>query len=155
MITARSTRWPLIHSLAVAALLPLACSSTLPSIPADGLIPLGVWGGDNGGLIVGDTSMHLHVGCTFGDVSGRVTVDRSGRFDVPGSYMLRAYPVSIGPTVPARFVGQLDGSMITVTAQVDDTVAHQPVTVGPVTLFLGTDPRLGPCPICRRPVRTH
>ena len=109
---------------------------------------------DLGRLIVGDTALHLHIGCTFGDVSGRVAVDANGRFDVQGSYMLRAYPVSVGPAVPARFVGRVEGSDLTVTVTVDDTVEHKSVVRGPVKVHLGDDPRLGPCPICRRPVHT-
>jgi hypothetical protein len=144
-----------IIAFAIAATTTLACSTTATTrVPSDGLIPLGTWGGDSGGLIVGDTAMHLHVGCTYGDASGRVTVDRNGRFDIAGSYMLRAYPITIGPAVPARFTGQLDGETITITATVDDTVTHTTVVRGPVTVMLGVDPRLGPCPICRRPVVT-
>ena len=60
----------------------------------------------------------------------------------------------IGPTVPARFVGHLNGSTATVTVTVNDTVQHQTVVRGPVVVKLGTDPRLGPCPICRRPIVT-
>jgi hypothetical protein len=137
-----------------AAVATLACAAALPVVPADHRLPLGTFGGDSGGMIVGDTAMHLHVACTFGDVSGRVTVDASGRFDVAGSYMLRAYPITVGPSVPARFTGQIDGDRITVTATVDDTVEHRTVVRGPVTLTLGVDPKLGPCPICRRPVIT-
>ena len=133
-----------------------ACSSSgVSPLPADGKVPLGTWGGDNAGMIVGDTAMHLHVGCTFGDVSGRVPVDASGRFDVPGSYVLRAYPIMVGPSLPARFVGQLDGSVATVTVTVDDTVQHATVVKGPVIVQLGEAPRLGPCPICRRPDLTR
>ena len=147
-------REPLVYSI-ITSLLLLACSATAPRLPTDGLIAIGTWGGDGGGLIVGDSSAHLHVGCTYGDVSGRISVNSSGRFDVPGSYMLRAYPVARGPTVPARFVGRVDGATITVTALVDDTVTHQKTSRGPVTLTFGTEPRLGPCPICRRPLVTR
>ena len=133
-----------------------ACSSSAVNpVPADGKVPLGTWGGDNAGMIVGDTAMHLHIGCTFGDVSGRVAVDANGSFDVPGSYVLRAYPVMVGPSLPARFVGRLDGSVATVTVTVNDTVQHATVVKGPVIVLLGEQPRLGPCPICRRPVLTH
>jgi hypothetical protein len=134
----------------------LACTSsgtTLP--PSDGKVPLGTWGGDSAGFIVGDTSAHLHIGCTYGDISGRIAVGANGQFDVTGSYMLRAYPIAVGPTVPARFVGRLDGSTVTVTVTVNDTVQHATVTRGPVTVRLGDDPRLGPCPICRRPMTTR
>ena len=137
-------------SLLVSLLACGASSSTLPTF--DGNLPLGTWGGDSAGLIVGDTALHLHIACTYGDVSGRIAVDASGNFDVEGSYMLRAYPVAIGPAVPARFRGHLDGGTVTVTVTVDDTVMHQTVTRGPVVAKYGDAPRLGPCPICRRPV---
>ena len=137
-----------------AAVATLACAAALPVVPADHRLPLGTFGGDSGGLIVGDTAMHLHVGCTFGDVSGRVPVDADGRFDVAGRYTLRAYPITVGPEVPARFTGSIDGDRIVITATVDDTVEKRTVVRGPVSLRLGVDPRLGPCPICRRPVIT-
>ena len=69
--------------------------------------------------------------------------------------MLHAYPVAVGPSVPARFVGHLDGSTVSVTVTVDDTVQHQTVVLGPVIVIYGDEPRLGPCPICRRPVNSR
>jgi hypothetical protein len=147
----RRTARLLVALTAALVLLVGACAAGATSVPADHLIPLGTWGGDDGGLIVGDTSMHLHVGCTFGDVSGRVVVDVNGRFDVAGNYMLRAFPIAVGPPVPARFTGRIDGERLTITATVDDTVTHQTVVRGPVTLILGTEPRMIDCPICRRP----
>lgn len=143
-----------LSGLAVLIAALAACSSTSAVLPPDGLVPLGTWGGDSSGMIVSDTAMHLHIACTYGDVSGRISFDATGGFNVAGSYMLRAYPVTVGPTVPARFVGHLSGSTITVTAIVNDTTQHTTITRGPVTVTLGVDPRLGPCPICRRPVIT-
>jgi hypothetical protein len=138
---------------AVAALV-VGCSSSSRTLAvSDGALALGTWGGDSAGLIVGDTAMHLHIACTFGDVSGRVPVAASGQFDVRGSYLLRAYPVAVGPTMPAQFIGHLDGATLTVTVIVDDTVQHQTVIRGPVVVKYGDEPRLGPCPICRRPIR--
>jgi len=132
----------------------VACSSG-PSAPAfDGSIPLGTWGGDNSGMIVGDTAVHIHVGCTYGDVSGRVPVSADGKFDVQGRYTLRAYPIVVGPEMPARFVGQVTGIKAVVTVTVTDTVEHKTVVLGPVAVTYGVDPKMGPCPICRRPVRT-
>lgn len=131
-----------------------ACSSgTLP--PSDGKIALGMWGGDSAGMIVSDTAMHLHIACTSGDVSGRVPVNANGEFDVMGSYALRAYPIMVGPTLPARFVGRLAGDRVTLTVTVNDTVNHQTVVRGPVQVTFGDDPRLGVCPICRRPIVTR
>lgn len=103
-------------------------------------------------MIVSDTAMHLHIGCTYGDVSGRIPVTSNGTFDVPGSYMLHAYPVAVGPSVPARFTGRIDGATATISVTVDDTVTHKPVILGPVVVTFARDPRDMPCPICRRPI---
>ena len=124
----------------------VACSGVAPF---NGELAAGTWGGNGAGMIVSDTSMHLHVGCTYGDVSGHVTVV-NGQFDVQGSYMLRAYPIAVGPTVPARFTGTVVGKTATITVTVNDTVQHQTVTKGPVVVTQGETPQLGPCPICRR-----
>jgi hypothetical protein len=126
----------------------LGCSGAALS-PFNGELAEGTWGGDAAGMIVSDTSMHLHVGCTYGDVTGRVAVT-NGAFDVSGSYLLRAYPIAVGPTMPARFTGTVTGKVATITATVDDTVQHQTVVKGPVVVTLGVAPRLDPCPICRR-----
>ena len=135
-------------SLSAASVALFACSSSGIALPPfDGKLALGTWGGDNAGMLVSDMEMNLTVGCTYGDVSGRITVAVDGSFDVAGSYMLRAYPVAFGPTVPARFRGQLDGATATVTVTVDDTVQHKTVVEGPVTVKYGDQPRIGPCPI--------
>ena len=138
----------------LATSLVLACSSATTLGPTDGELPLGTWGGDSAGMIVSDTSMHLHVGCTFGDVSGRIQVGADGTFDVVGNYTLHAYPIAVGPTNPARFTGKVNGATATVTATINDTVEHATVVHGPVVVSLGVTPRLGPCPICARPVIT-
>ena len=140
----------------VAATAVAGCSaSSIDPQGLDGKLALGTWGGENAGMIVGDTAMHLHVGCTYGDVSGRIAVTSDGRFDVSGSYMLRAYPIAQGPAVPARFQGQTDGVTATVTVTVNDTVQHKVVVEGPVTVRFGDQPQMGPCPICRRPILTQ
>jgi len=139
-----------------AAVLAFACSSTsTPLPPNDGFIALGTWGGDTAAMIVGDTAMHLHIGCTFGDVSGRVPLDAQGHFDVSGSYMLRAFPIAVGPSVPARFTGRLDANVISVTATIDDTVQKKTVVLGPVKVTYLVEPKMRNCPICRRPIRTR
>jgi hypothetical protein len=154
-LTLRFIQRSIAGAVSVFALAAAGCSSSRTSAPpADGLLPLGNWGGEGAGLIVSDTAMHLHVGCTFGDASGRIPVSSSGDFDVAGSYMLHAYPIAVGPTVPARFTGRLDGSTVTVTATVNDTVAKKTVVMGPVTVVFGAEAKLGPCPICRRQIVT-
>jgi hypothetical protein len=145
-----------VIALGAACALVVSCSTSSVTLGvSDGVLALGTWGGDSSGLIVSDTAMHLHIACTYGDVSGRIPGAANGQVDVQGSYVLRAYPVAIGPSMPARFVGHLDGATLTMTVVVDDTVQHQTVTRGPVVVKLGDTPRLGPCPICRRPIVTQ
>ena len=112
---------------------------------------LGTWGGDNAGAIVTDTIAHIHIGCTFGDIKGRVPLDAQGRFVLDGTYVLRAYPVYVGPELPAQFSGVVSGNELTLAVAVNDTVQKKVVSLGPVTVKFGTDPRLGPCPICTVP----
>jgi len=144
---------PLLIGLVAA--LGVACSSSTNLPPYDGFVALGTWGGDTTGLIVSDTAMHLHIGCTFGDASGRIPLNGNGDFDVNGSYQLHAYPIAVGPVVPARFVGHLSGSKLTITVTVNDTVAHATVVKGPVVVRFGDAPQMGNCPICRRPIHTR
>lgn len=144
---------PIAASMIVIALMALAaCSSTTSLPPADGKLALGTWGSDSAGMIVSDVSVHVHIKCTFGDMPGRVVLSSSGEFDVTGTYLLRAYPIAIGPPLPARFVGRVSGAEATVTVTVNDTVQHQVVVLGPVSVRYDTQPKLWPCPICRRPI---
>src|SRR5436305_10277300 len=57
--------------------------------------------------------------------------------------------------MPARFVGRVDGATATVSVVVTDTTENTSVVLGPVVVTWGTDPRMGPCPICRRPIVTQ
>lgn len=121
------------------------------SPPRTDRIAKGTWGGDNAGLIVDDSIAHAHVGCTFGNFAGHAPLDTYGRFDVAGSYVLRAYPIQLGPALPARFAGTVAGNKLTMTVTVNDTVEKKVVVLGPVTLTYGKEPQMGPCPICRQP----
>jgi hypothetical protein len=135
----------------IAAVLSLsACNAGRPSIPAsDTELATGTWGGDNAGVIVLDSVSHVHVGCTYGDIKGRVRLDAAHRFAVAGSYLLRAYPIATGPSMPAEFAGAVDGTRLTLTVTVTDTIEHKVVVLGPVTVRLGENARMGPCPICQ------
>ena len=112
---------------------------------------VGTWGGENAGLIADDTSAHVHIACTFGNVPQGIEPGTGGQFDVPGSYLLRAYPVAVGPSLPARFQGVVTGKNLTLSVIVQDTVADTTVTLGPVRLYLGREPQMQMCPICRTP----
>ena len=126
-----------------------SCQGDDTVVPPGTELTVGTWGGENAGLIVQNGSAHAHIGCTLGDFPTPVQLDDEGRFHVPGTYMLRAYPVAVGPPLPASFSGVVRGSQLTLGVTVNDTVQGKLVTLGPVTLELGKDPRMGPCPICR------
>ncbi len=107
----------------------------------------GTWGGDNVGLIVNGTDVHIHIGCTLGDAVGPISPDANGRFVASGTYNVDAYPVDRGIIHPASFSGQITGQTMTLTVTLTDTGR----VLGPVTLVYGKEPRMGPCPICRVP----
>lgn len=129
----------------------VACHAAERVTSPGGELAIGTWGGPNAGMIVVDTLTHIHIGCTYGDIPRRVAVDANGHFAYDGNYMLHAYPVAVGPTVPAQFSGQLNGKILTIAVAVNDTVSHQVVSLGPVTVEFGKEPQLGPCPICLVP----
>jgi hypothetical protein len=114
-------------------------------------LSVGTWGGANAGAIVTDSITHVHIACTFGDIKGRIALDSAGRFTVNGTFVLRAYPVYVGPELPAQFSGVVEGKSLTLAVAVADTTNGTVVSLGPVTVKLGTDPQMGPCPICTVP----
>jgi hypothetical protein len=140
-----------IHGMAGVVLLLAACSAGDSTSTVDRSLAVGTWGGANAGVIVGDSVAHVHVGCTFGDFRVPVFLGFEGRFEVIGSYVLRAYPVQIGPSLPARFSGMVQNNKLNLTVIVEDTVEKKTVVKGPVTVYLGQQPQLDPCPICSSP----
>jgi hypothetical protein len=134
-------------TLILSALAIAACSAAT-STPFTDVV--GTWGGDNAGMIVTGTDVHVHIGCTLGDAVGPISPDATGRFQASGTYNVDAYPVNRGITHPATFTGQIVGETMTLTVSLTDTAR----VLGPVTLFYGKEPRMGPCPICRVPPGT-
>ncbi len=133
-----------------AMMLGTACQGS-PTGVQGGLLEKGTWGGNDAGVIITDSVTHVHIGCTYGDFPAAVPVDEQGRFRVAGRYLRRAYPVAMGPLLPAEFTGTINGSSLTYTVVVTDTVENEVVTLGPATVTLGKEPRMGPCPICHTP----
>lgn len=127
------------------------CRADEAMVASGSQLAIGTWGGEGAGIIATDTVTHVHVGCTLGDIPGRVTLGADGRFTVNGTYVLRAFPVFVGPTLPAQFSGVVVGRTLTFAVAVNDTVEKRVVSLGPVTVQLGAEPKLGPCPICRVP----
>lgn len=126
-----------------------AVSSAADSTPSDHL-SAGTWGAEGSGAIVGDSTMHIHVACTKGDFPTPKSLDAQGRFVVSGTYVLRAYPVQ-REDLPAQLSGAVSGNRFTFSIAVNDTVNRKPVVLGPITVSFGREPKMGPCPICRRP----
>lgn len=126
-----------------------SCPDTDPVSP-DGNLERGTWGGDNVSMMVEENVAHVHIGCTNGDFMAPIAVDENNRVNVSGSYLIRAYPVAVGPTMPAQLAGVVRGRHLTFTVSVNDTVEKKLVVLGPATVTLGTEPRMGPCPICDR-----
>lgn len=145
----------LVPGLVAAVVLAGRCQSDPVGPPLGPDLAKGTWGGNNAGAIVAVSQTHIHIGCTYGDISGVVPLSSDGSFSVAGSYVLRAYPVTVGPSLPARFSGRVQQhfgiSTLTLTVVVNDTVAKTSQTLGPVDVTLGKEPIMGVCPICRVP----
>ena len=125
-------------------LLAAACQTT-PSRLAT--LPLGTWGGDEAGIVVGESEAHVHIRCTLGDLAAPIPLDARGAFDAPGTYNVDAFPIDRGIRHPARFTGTTDGSRLVLSVRLTDTGQ----VFGPVELRLGAPPRMRvACPICRR-----
>src|SRR5688572_14302869 len=110
MRTARS-----VALFAVAALLG-PCHTIEPLRPPEGQV-VGTWGGENAGLIADDTSAHVHIGCTYGNIAQPIIPDDDGRFDVPGVQNITAHPVDLGVLHPARFTGRVVGGRMELTVR--------------------------------------
>lgn len=149
-----SRSFPSAHRLAarVLAFVPLAmaiaCDGSSPADAPPTELAIGTWGGEEAGVIVGVEITHVHVGCTSGDFSGAIALDSSGRFSVPGEYQTRAYPVVMGPPMPAQFAGVVRDRELTFTVAVNDTIDKQLIVFGPVTVTHGDEPQMANCPIC-------
>jgi hypothetical protein len=127
-----------------AAAVMLACASTSGTPITD---VSGTWGGEDAGLIATDTSAHIHIGCTLGDTKGRIIADLDGHFSITGTYNVDAFPIDRGILHPAQFSGVITGRSMSLTVVLTDNGRQ----LGPVTLTLGKEPKMGPCPICRKP----
>src|SRR3989442_659324 len=100
------TKAALAFTAAAALLGP--CDPSSPVRPPKGVI--GLWGGENAALIADDTSAHVHIGCTYGNIHQLLVPDAEGRFVVPGEHNITAHPVDRGVFHPAQFSGRVVGS---------------------------------------------
>jgi hypothetical protein len=127
----------------------LGCASEDKIAPDGNQLAVGEWGGNNAGILVSDSVAHVHIDCTLGDFKMPVTLDSEHRFNVAGNYVLRAFPVQLGPSLPAQFAGVINGNELTFTVAVNDTVEKRLVALGPFKVYYQRSAMMGPCPICR------
>jgi len=141
----------MLHTVLGFAGLVCACSSDAATGVQPTELAVGSWGNEGVGVIVSESLAHVHVGCTTGDFPAPIVLDQDQRFSVSGSYLIKAYPVAIGPTMPAEFTGAVSGNQLTFTVAVNDTIEQRLEVLGPSTVVFGQEPEMGPCPICRVP----
>lgn len=133
------------------ALLPIGCAQNdSVLLPPGDRLAVGQWGGDDAGILVASDVAHVHINCTFGNFPMPITFDANQRFNVAGSYVLRAYPVQVGPELPAVLAGVLEGDRLTFTVAVNDTVEKRVVALGPTTVIYKREPKMQNCPICSK-----
>lgn len=138
-----------VSDIAGMILAALVACTTGPEPPTD--VVAGTWGGENAGLIATDSTVHVHIGCTLGDVSGPLHLDAEGNFEATGLYNVDVYPVDRGILHPARYTGRVTGRTMMLTVALTDTTRQ----LGPVLLTYGKEPRMQACPICRVPASQH
>lgn len=113
-------------------------------------VPAGAWGGTGIALTVEESGAKVEFDCAHGRISGRLTLDAEGRFDLPGTVAReRPGPVHMGPNgepeeekaAPARYSGRLEGDVLRMTVRVEGAQAD----TRPLELRLGQPPRLRKC----------
>ena len=68
----RQGRALFVPGLIAAVVLAGRCQSDPVEPPLGPDLATGTWGGNNAGAIVADSQTHIHIGCTYGDISGGV-----------------------------------------------------------------------------------
>lgn len=147
--TSAINRCLILSILTTLILISVTCSNPASDLPGDKILATGTWGGVDAGVMVSDTGTHIHIGCTFGDGPAEIPLNDEGRFAINGDYVLQAFPVALGPLLPAEFSGHVHGDELTLWVAVNDTVNKETVKLGPVKLVFGREPDMGPCPICQ------
>ena len=108
-------------------------------------LPVGLWGGEHISMQVTEQRTTVEYDCAHGTIDQRITLDRLGRFDVPGMQV----PEHGGPVrrdeqpsgYPVRFAGQVNGKTMKLSVKNSDTKA----LIGDFTLVYGSEPKLRKC----------
>ncbi|PWT79925.1 MAG: hypothetical protein C5B57_13080 [Blastocatellia bacterium] len=112
------------------------CGNT-PSAPQATQLAMGRWTGENACLSVTVQTCDLVVGCGHGQFR-TPTISADGTFAVEGTYRIEIGPISINPAPPARFLGVLRGSTLTITVTPTDASVTPVSSVVKLTNSSGT-----------------
>jgi hypothetical protein len=107
-------------------------------------LPAGQWGGQHISMDVTGKGATVEYDCAHATIERRISIDRSGRFDVPGMQSPeRGGPVRQGQDTgySVRFKGQVNGK--TMTLSVTNSLTKE--LIGTFTLVHGVEPRLMKC----------
>lgn len=108
-----------------------ACNDT--PLTVGGLL-VGSWGGEGFGLEIAPDSASAVFTCAHGSLDTPIALDADGGFSAQGEYVREVGPAALRN--PARYVGVLTGSTLTLSVIVTDTLGQAGTyTVGP---FVGT-----------------
>lgn len=114
-----------------------ACNKSVPGNA------VGAWGGEHVALQVSNSGARLELDCAHGEISGPLTVDKHGNFDMPGTFT----PEHGGPirkdensnAQPARYTGHIEGDTMTLK------IVRGQQESGPLTLTRNAQPKLTKC----------
>ena len=104
----------------------------------------GAWGGQDIRLDVKDNGANMQFACATATIDEAVTLNSEGGFDVKGKFRAqRPGPTRAGEnnSVAARFVGHLNGQVLTLT--ISNLATKE--TIGTFTLTLGGAARVKRC----------
>jgi hypothetical protein len=112
-------------------LLPLALGCSSPTAPA----ALGAWGGKEASLVLTTSGGTLSYACGAGTVDSAWTLSDAGQFVASGQHFFGGGPVPPQghPPHPARYSGQVQGDVLTLTV----TLSDLDQSLGPFRLVRG------------------
>jgi hypothetical protein len=131
--------------LAIAALVSACANDSITSPSAHA--PTGTWGGDRAQVIFSPTETQVSLNCSFGNFASGVSLDSNGRFSINGSWNRSVGPILQNGNMPAQLSGQILGNALTFAIAVNDTIAKQVTSLGPVTVIYGQQGTNQICPV--------
>ena len=141
-------RASVVHTAPLAALLILMtalCAPGYEGAPSGQTVERGLWGGEHMSLDVTASGAEADFDCAHGAIDEAMALDRSGRFDVAGTFTQESggpqREGQDGQPRPARYTGRVQGQTMTVTVSVTGSAD----TLGPFTLTRGAQPRVVKC----------